>query len=79
MTFIPSGPAEIETELVTLCARLLDVPNITASDCFFDVGGDSLRAVELVSEVKQRFDFELMLSDIIETDLRGLARKIAQR
>jgi acyl carrier protein len=42
--------------------------DITESTAFFDIGGDSLAALKLVSLINDRYSVELNLIDIINND-----------
>ncbi len=49
----------LELELVGMWERLLDVRPIGVEDDFFELGGDSLLAVRLLTEARSRFGVEL--------------------
>jgi len=51
-----------EMELVRIWETLLGVHPIGIADNFFDLGGHSLLAVQLIAEIKRRFDVELPLT-----------------
>ncbi|MBI4876494.1 MAG: HAD-IIIC family phosphatase [Acidobacteria bacterium] len=53
--------AEIEREIRALWAELLGVATVNANDSFFDLGGHSLMAVELLARVRRRFGADLSL------------------
>lgn len=46
-------PSDLETELLTLWRRLLKSEAVTADDDFFESGGDSLLATEMLIEVER--------------------------
>ena len=50
--------------LASIWSLLLDIPRIGITEDFFDIGGDSLRAIKLVGEVQKRFNVELTIKDI---------------
>lgn len=58
----PSTPTE-ET-LARLWAELLGIRNVDREDDFFLIGGDSLRATQMVSRVAQQFDVTLPLRTV---------------
>jgi acyl carrier protein len=67
-----------ERTLAILWCDVLDLPSINPDDNFFDVGGDSLRAMRLMSQLRQRFEIALPLSALFETPtVRGLAARAA--
>ena len=61
----PSTPSEIE--MVEIWAELLDRQRIGIHDSFFDLGGNSLMATQLLARVRQRFAVELPLAVLFET------------
>ncbi|MEM6457268.1 MAG: HAD-IIIC family phosphatase, partial [Acidobacteriota bacterium] len=87
----PSGAADddavapetaLERELVALWSDLLGrghPPSVTAN--FFDLGGDSLLGLQLLTRVRQTFGVELTLRDLLEEDLsiRALANLLEAR
>jgi tyrocidine synthetase-3 len=52
---------EIDAELAELWEEILDVRPIGLDDNFFDLGGDSLVAMRLISHVTRRFHVEIPL------------------
>ena len=68
-----------EQRLVDIWRNLLRVDVIGVRDSFFDRGGHSLSAMQLVSRIRQHFDVELPLLSIFETPtIEGIAAKIEQ-
>jgi acyl carrier protein len=68
---------ETEIELAALWSELLEVDEIGADDSFFALGGHSLRAMQLVSRVRQAMDVELPLRDVFEAPrLRAMAAAV---
>jgi FkbH-like protein len=75
-----AGPAEVptagastaprnatETKLAAMWADTLQRPSVGIHDNFFDLGGDSLRAVELLVKILDAFDVpDLTLSAVLE-------------
>ncbi len=57
---------EIEEGLVTIWEELLDKDQIGIYDNFFDLGGHSLKAVRLLSEINKEYQIKLELKDIFE-------------
>ena len=56
-----------ECKLAALWEELLDVRNLGPDDNFFDLGGDSLRAVSLLVAIEQQFDRRLTLAALFQT------------
>ena len=62
-----------------LWTEVLGHESIAPDANFFDLGGDSLLATQLVSRVRARLGIELPISALFETPtVRGLARVVAQ-
>ncbi|WP_211472188.1 non-ribosomal peptide synthase/polyketide synthase [Collimonas humicola] len=51
----------LQIELSTLWERLLQVTNVGVTDDFFVLGGQSLKAIEVVSEVSRRYGVKIPL------------------
>lgn len=56
----------IEIEIIKIFRRILGFQQITMNESFFNIGGDSLQALQLVSEINNHFQVELRIKDIIE-------------
>ena len=55
----PKGP---EQELLcTLFAQALGVPRVTLDDSFFDLGGDSIMLIQLVTRIRAAFGCKLSI------------------
>jgi amino acid adenylation domain-containing protein len=59
----PSDP--LEQEVAAFIARALDLPAVGRGDDFFELGGDSLRLVELQMELERRIGRELVPQDLL--------------
>ncbi|WP_414582651.1 amino acid adenylation domain-containing protein [Scytonema sp. PCC 10023] len=71
----PSTP--IEEMLATIWAQVLDIEKISIHDNFFEVGGQSLVATRLISQIRQVFQVELPLRRVFEKPtIAGLAKDI---
>ena len=57
---------EIDTKLIAILTDLLNVDNISISDSFFELGGDSLSAINLCSQIQSEFNVQLFVKDILE-------------
>lgn len=72
------SPAECETFLFGIFERMLRVPKINRDDNFFDLGGDSLLAVNLFLEIEHRTGVNLPITAIYDAPtIRELACLIA--
>jgi len=68
-----SAAGNLENELLTIWRQLLTIEKVDRKDDFFELGGDSLRATQLLSRLEQRFGIALRL------DLLFTARTIEQQ
>jgi acyl carrier protein len=67
-----------ERALAAIWSDLLGTANVGLEDDFFDLGGHSLTATQLVSRVRTRLHVELPLRTVFEAPLLGdLARRVA--
>jgi thioesterase domain-containing protein/acyl carrier protein len=76
---VPSGDTDIEYKLVNIFKRVLGLKHVSASASFFDLGGDSLTAMRLVSEIARDFGKNLPLSTIFQAPtIEQLAASLRQ-
>ena len=57
---------EVEITLVQIWQKLLGVERIGIEENFFDIGGHSMLAVQLISAIRKEFSLEIPLKDIFE-------------
>jgi len=72
-------PPETPTEkaLAELWQRILRIDRIGTEDNFFEWGGHSILAIQLVGRIRDRFGVELPLQDLFQRpQLRNLAARI---
>ena len=55
--------------LVELLEELLKISNISIDDSFFDLGGDSLNAINFCTIINQKFNKHLSIQDIFKTPI----------
>jgi len=68
---------EIELKLVRLWEEILKVDGIGINDNFFDLGGHSLKAIELVSKIHRELNVELEIRKVFELkNIKNIAREI---
>jgi NADP-dependent 3-hydroxy acid dehydrogenase YdfG/acyl carrier protein len=66
-----------ERTLADIWMRVLNVPEVSADDNFFDLGGDSLLAGRLLAEIRDAFHVDLSLRSIFDaSNLEALALAI---
>ncbi len=60
----------IEKKLVNIISQLLNVPEkaVSTSDNFFDIGGNSLSAMKLIGEIRQKLNRQISIVTIFEVD-----------
>ncbi|MEA2174981.1 MAG: hypothetical protein QOD00_2573 [Blastocatellia bacterium] len=77
-TFVaPRTP--IEERLVSIWTSLLGINRVGVNDNYFELGGDSLLATQLASQVRKVFDVELPLADLFQhPTLNELAASIEE-
>jgi amino acid adenylation domain-containing protein len=72
-------PTEIERALLRLWAGVLGEPPPTLEHSFFDVGGDSIRATQLLARIRGEFHADLSLRSVVGwPTVAGLARLLSQ-
>ena len=72
----PSG--ESEQAIAALWQDLFGIERIGARDNFFEMGGNSLLAIQLVFRLRRTFDVELPMSKLFESPtVAQLARAVA--
>lgn len=56
----------VQKELVKIWSEILKCKNIGINDDFFELGGDSLKATQVISRVRERFQLEVKQAEIFE-------------
>jgi acyl carrier protein len=71
----PSTPTE--AMLAAFWCELLEVPEVGVTDDFFDMGGDSLLAMQLFARIRKQLDVEMPIRSLFDTPtIDRLAREI---
>ena len=74
------APDQLRSEILRICIRLLESPDLTIEDDFFDKGGDSLLATELMLELRQLTGKALPDSLLFESStVRALAERLGEK
>jgi oxalate---CoA ligase len=69
----------LELELLRLWNKFLNRSDLTIDDDFFESGGDSLLATDLLLEVEQLTQKVISLSILFETGtVRGMAKRLGR-
>ena len=66
----PEG--EIEVTLANLWAELLGVQRVGRNDSFFDLGGHSILAVQMIARVQEIFGVEMQLASVFQSSTLAL-------
>lgn len=67
----------IETKLVEIWRSQMDLEEVSVTDDFFDIGGDSLKAVKLVQAINRGFDVDLPVQVLFEdSSIEALAHRL---
>jgi oxalate---CoA ligase len=61
-----SRPTRVEERLAGIWAECLELPGVGPEDDFFELGGDSLAAVELIAAVEQELRVRLEPEDLVQ-------------
>src|SRR5439155_24337079 len=70
----------VETRLRALWVRAIGRPDIDVHDDFFDLGGNSLSAVELMSDIRGAFDVDLSIAALFDyPTISSLATALAEQ
>ena len=74
------GPGRLRSDILRICSRLLELTDLTIDDDFFDKGGDSLLATELMLELRQLTGKALPDSLLFESStVRSLAQRLSEK
>ena len=56
--------SDTEKALTQIWSGMLEIEHVSITEDFFDIGGDSLRAIALSCEIQKKFNVELTIRDI---------------
>lgn len=60
---------KIDLKLIDILKYLLNIDNISINDSFFEIGGDSLTAINLCSKIYNELNIQLSVKDILENPI----------
>jgi len=73
---LPEGQTEVE--LAVIWKNLFGYETIGVNDDFFELGGDSLKALGLLNSIRRKFEKEISLADFFNSpSIRGVASLIS--
>lgn len=71
---------DIDSSLIELIKQLLNIDTISIDDSFLNIGGDSLSAINLCTQIYTKFNAQLYVRDILEhPTIKELSDIIADR
>jgi natural product biosynthesis luciferase-like monooxygenase protein len=71
--------ADIERNLIEIWQKVLQIPQVSPEDNFFNLGGNSLVAMTLIGEMRQTFEIELPLISLFRAPtIAEMEREICQ-
>ncbi|GAA2642234.1 hypothetical protein GCM10010399_90190 [Dactylosporangium fulvum] len=68
-----------EAVLADVFSTVLDIDDVGVQDSFLDLGGDSLRGMALLKEVRERFQIDLELSELAQAPGVAQLARIVER
>lgn len=66
---IVSPRNDIDKRLINLLTELLHIESISIDDSFFELGGDSLTAINLCTKIYSEFNIQIFVKDILENPI----------
>jgi len=70
---------DLQHAVATIFAEVIGVEQVGATDDFFDLGGDSVRAFQVISRIRARFDVNLSIATVFaKSTVAELADEIAR-
>ncbi|GMG87746.1 non-ribosomal peptide synthetase [Biformimicrobium ophioploci] len=65
--------------VIEICRDVTGCDSVEGTDNFFDIGGHSLTATQLLTRLNRRFSIDLKISEIFETDdMQALGRRVRE-
>ena len=66
---IVSARNNIDSKLINILKELINVNEISIDDSFFDLGGDSLTAINLCTRIYNEFNVQVFVKDVLENPI----------
>ena len=77
---IVSARNEFDKYIATELQKALNLDAISITDSFFDIGGDSLTAINLCTKISNEYNIDFMVRDIFDSPIiKDMSDKIASR
>ena len=57
---------DLDLKIIEIIKKLLNANNISLDDNFFEIGGDSLSAINLCTQIQSNFNVQIFVKDILE-------------
>jgi acyl carrier protein len=73
----PESP--LETELVTLWEEVLELDNVGRGDNFFSLGGNSLKAIQVIARLKGNFGVDIRVRDFFSSPTIGGLASVVEK
>lgn len=71
---------EIEVDVVSIWEKVLNRENISVTDSFFHIGGDSIKGIRIISEIKKRYAADINTTTLFNNpNVKSLAEEIANQ
>ncbi|HEX3151861.1 MAG TPA: amino acid adenylation domain-containing protein [Gemmataceae bacterium] len=78
-TFPDRPPTPIEAEVAAIWADVLELDVVRPEDDFFELGGDSLSAVQILTRITRRFNYKVTEVELFTArTVRGLCQVVEQ-
>ncbi len=75
-----NNPGKTEKKLIKIWESVLGIKNPDPKDDFFEIGGHSLLAVQLIAAVRKTFNTEIELQEIFDAStLKGMSEIIEKK
>ncbi|MBF0773762.1 hypothetical protein E4T86_06910 [Mammaliicoccus sciuri] len=59
----------VETEILSIISRILEVKDINLEDDFFELGGHSLLVIQLINDIRETYNVELTFKEVFYNSL----------
>ncbi len=78
--FLKKAEGKIQLSLELIYKEILSIENIGINESFFDLGGDSLQVIKLISKIFEIFDMEFNYNEVyMHSTIQGLSKLISEK